>query len=150
MKDKRINPNSIVFMHYTLRLEDGSVADSSLDAGQPVQFVMGEEYISEAFEAALLGLRVNDKKHVHLAAKDAFGEVDEIKIANLPITQFSNFDELEVDTVMEFTNPNGGVSLGIIRRVMDNLVTVDFNHPLAGHDVDFDVQIVDIQSPEGE
>lgn len=144
MKEKIVKEDSEVVMHYTLHLEDGSVADSSLDYDKPAYFKMGEGNISEEFERQLLGLKVHDKKRIYLNAIDAFGEVMDQLIYAVPKDKFEHIQDLEVGSIIEFSFPNQEERPGIIRQISDNIIVVDFNHPLAGKNLMFDVQIVDI------
>jgi len=132
-------------MHYTLRLKDESVADSSLDEGKPGKFTIGEKHISQAFEKALIGLKAGDKKRIELKAEDAFGMPDEKNIYTVPREKFGTEEKLEVGMIMAFDLPDGGETSGVIRQFDEGLVVVDFNHPLAGQDVFFDVEIVEVQ-----
>lgn len=149
MKEKTIQKDSEVLMHYTLRLHDDSIADSSLDHDRPVYLKMGEEHISEEFERQLLGLKVKDKKRIYLQPIDAFGEIQEQLIYALPRDKFNQLENLEVGTIVAFTFPQQGEQPGIIRQISDNIIIVDFNHPLAGQSVMYDVDIVDID-PEAK
>lgn len=144
MKEKSIQKDSGVLMHYTLRLHDDSIADSSIDHDKPAYFKMGENYISEEFERQLLGMKVKEKKRIYLQPIDAFGEVQEQLIYAIPRGKFGHIDNIEVDTIVAFTFPDQEERAGIIRQVSDEIVVVDFNHPLAGQSVMFDVDIVDI------
>src|SRR3990167_4049502 len=143
MTEKIIKEDSRVVMHYTLRLRDDSIADSSLDHDKPSFFVMGEDYISPEFERQLLGMKKGEKKRIYLNAVDAFGEVLEQLIYALPREKFSHLDHIEEGAIIAFTFPNQGEQAGIIRQVNEGLVVVDFNHPLAGQNLMFDVQIVE-------
>jgi FKBP-type peptidyl-prolyl cis-trans isomerase SlpA len=140
---KTIAKNSLVAMHYTVRLMDGSVADSTLDEDKPAVFEMGAGDISEAFEAALIGMAVGEEKRVDLKAIDAYGEHDLRNVKLLPQERFPKA-HLEPGTIMEFDSKAGDSMAGIIRSVDNGLVTVDFNHMLAGQDLTFDVKIVEI------
>lgn len=143
MTEKKVAPDSAVIMHYTLHLMDGSVADSTLDANQPVQVNMGQGDISQTFENALLEMKIGDKKRIHLQAVDAYGEVDTRFIYTLPEEKFKDIPDLEIGSIVEFETPNGPMP-GIVRRMDNGLIWVDFNHPLAGRELYFDVEIVDI------
>lgn len=145
MIEKIIKEDSQVVMHYTLRLQDDSIADSSLDHDKPSFFVMGEDYISPEFERQLLGMKKGEKKRIYLNAMDAFGEVQEQLIYALPREKFSHLDPIEEGMIVAFTFPNQGEQAGIIRQVNEGLVVVDFNHPLAGQNLMFDVQIVEVE-----
>ena len=150
MTDKKIEVNSIVIMHYTLRLEDDSVADSTLDEDKPAIFQMGAGHISEAFEQQLLGLKVNDKKRITLKPQEAFGMPLEENIYTVPSSRFDNINDLSVGSIVAFSQGEHGEIPGIIRGISDGLVVVDFNHPLAGRQVTFDVQIVEIRDNDTE
>lgn len=148
MKDQIIKEDSRVLMHYTLRLPDDSIADSSLDHDKPAFFEMGEDYISPEFERQLLGMKVGEKKRIYLNAVDAFGEVQEQLIYALPREKFTHLDNIEEGTIVAFTFPNQEEQPGVVRQMSEGIVVVDFNHPLAGQNLMFDVQIVGIDEAE--
>lgn len=139
-----INRHSTILAHYVMHLEDGSVAESTYHHEQPVKFVLGDGSLSESLEAALIGLKVGDKASVTLKPHEAFGLPEEANIMNLPRSHFQAELPLEEGLIMEFNQPNGMVLPGVIRRVMDDLVLVDFNHPLAGRTVTMTVEIMEI------
>lgn len=142
---KKITPNSIVYMHYTLRLQDGSVADSSLDEDKPGRLQMGLGNVSDAFESELLGLKVGDEKRIHLKAADAYGDPDPRNVKMLPEEKFMG-QAIEVGSIIAFETQDGEEMPGVIKKIDNGLVVVDFNHPLAGQDLTFDVKIVDIEN----
>lgn len=142
---KTVAADSVLLMHYTLHLKDSSVADSSLDADQPMYLHMGQGDISDAFEKALLGLQVGERKRVHLQPEDAFGEYESRLVTSIPSDRFDNWDELEEGTLLGFQQGDSQEEMpGVVRHIDEGLVTVDFNHPLAGQEVWFDIEIVDI------
>jgi FKBP-type peptidyl-prolyl cis-trans isomerase SlpA len=145
---KVIGPESLVLMHYTLRLADESVADSTLDDDKPAMFQIGAGHISEAFEQQLIGMTVDEKKRVRLKPEDAFGYPIEENIYTVPSKRFDNLEKLEEGMIVGFAQPDGQEVPGVIRSVTDGLVIVDFNHPLAGQEVIFDLQIVNIDPEE--
>lgn len=142
---KVIESNSTIIAHITMKLSDGSAADSTKVNNKPAKIVMGDESISPAFEQQLLGLVVGDSKEFTLAAVDAFGEVNPDNIHYVDATKFTAEVPAKVGNIVTFTQP-GGIELpGMITDVTGDSVTVDFNHPLAGQAVTFVIDVVDIE-----
>ncbi|WNC67634.1 FKBP-type peptidyl-prolyl cis-trans isomerase [Thalassotalea nanhaiensis] len=140
---KTIVADSSILMHITMKLSDGSAADSTKVNNKPAKVNMGDQSLSPAFEQQLLGLSQGDSKEFTLAAKDAFGDVNPENIHYLDRQKFNSETPAEVGSIVTFTQPGGEIP-GIIREVNDLSVTVDFNHPLAGQDITFAVDVVDI------
>lgn len=143
--DKLIKSDSEVSLHIDIRLKDGSIADSTRNIGKPMIFKMGEEVFSDKLEQSLLGLKAGDKKKVMLFPNEAFGEAHPANIYQIPKIQLAKMaDEYEVGTIILFAQPNGKQMPGIVREIQETEVTIDFNHPLAGQVVLFDVEIVGV------
>ena len=143
-----IQKNSILTLHFDLRLKDGSIAESTRNIGKPMQVQLGQGVFSEALEQKLLGLKVGDKPKIMLMPEDAFGEAHPANIYQVPKSQFSrhNFDTpLEIGLIIAFMQPNGVELPGIIRAIETEEVTVDFNHPLAGQVILFDIEILAVE-----
>ena len=143
MSDKVIASDSNLLMHITMKLSDGSAADSTKVENKPARVNMGDQSLSPAFEQQLIGLKAGDSKEFTLAAADAFGEVNPENIHYLDRQKFTVDTLPEVGTIMTFSQPGGEIP-GIIRDVNDLSVTVDFNHPLAGQEITFAVDVVEI------
>jgi FKBP-type peptidyl-prolyl cis-trans isomerase SlpA len=139
-----VQANSSVLAHYVMNLSDQSVAESTYHEQQPVKFVMGDGSLSEPLEQALLGKAVGDKTTVELAPQDAFGSAEPDKVMNLPRSHFPEDMELSEGLIVSFHQPNGVEVPGMIRRLMGDLVLVDFNHPLAGQTVTLTLEIMEI------
>lgn len=141
-----ITPTSTVSMHLDIRLKDGSMADSTRSLGEPMRFTMGEEVFSDKLEASLVGLKAGDKTKVMLLPHQAFGEPHPANIFEVPRSRFKDMpaEELEPGNIIAFAQLDGREMPGIIRSVQDQEVTVDFNHPLAGEVVLFDIEIVEV------
>ena len=137
-----IGNNSEVLMHFDLKLEDGSAADSTRVNNKPAKMRMGDGSLTANFEACLLGLAQGDKKSFKLEANDAFGMPNPDNIHHMDKNRFGGDVELEPGVIMAFAQPDGTEIPGIIREVAGDSVTVDFNHPLAGQTVIFDVEIL--------
>ena len=106
---------------------------------------MGDGSLSENFEACLLGLEAGTEKSIELKAQDAFGMPNPDHIHYMDRAKFVGDSEVEVGTIMAFSGPDGMEIPGIITDIAGDSVTVDFNHPLAGQDVTFDVNILAVE-----
>lgn len=146
MKDSRIAENSEVLMHFSIRLADGSAVDSTKVDNKPAKFVMGDGSLTPAFEACLLGLREGQSETFTLAPESAFGLPNPDNIHHLELSKFSHDVPAEIGTIISFTQANGEEIPGIIREVVADSVTVDFNHPLAGQTVTFEVDVLEVLS----
>lgn len=140
-----VEKNSQLIAHITMKLSDGSAADSTKVNNKPSVINMGDQSLSPAFEQQLLGMNVGDSKEFTLAAKDAFGEPNPDNIHYVDATKFSVDTPAEVGSIVTFTQP-GGVELpGMITDVSGGSVTVDFNHPLAGQPITFVIDLIEIK-----
>lgn len=144
MRDDIITPSSQVLMHIIIRLDDGSIAENTRRTGRPSLVTLGDYSISQVFESHLLGLTVGDKKEFRLTPNDAFGENNSSNHMIFPLSQFSTDMEIEPGVIIEFENKNGTQLLGVIQSIEEDKVTVDFNHPLAGHPVQFEIEILEV------
>lgn len=133
-----------VVLHFTIKLTDDSVADSTKMSGKPAKFRMGDGSLTENFEACLVGLKAGDDREFELEAKDAFGEPNPDNIYQVDATKFSAETKPEVGAILAFTQPDGTDLPGIVRGINEQFVTIDFNHPLAGQRVRFAVEIIDV------
>ncbi|MEW6982142.1 FKBP-type peptidyl-prolyl cis-trans isomerase [Colwelliaceae bacterium 6471] len=140
-----IQENSTIIVHITMKLSDGSAADSTKVNNKPAKIIMGDASISPAFEAQLKGMAEGESKEFTLTAKDAFGELNPDNIHYMDINKFSTDAPAKVGNIITFTQP-GNVELpGMITDVSGSSVTVDFNHPLAGQAVTFVIDVIEIQ-----
>lgn len=141
-----IQSDSQIVVHITMKLADGSAADSTKVHNKPAKIIMGDKSISPAFEAQLIGLKAGDTKEFTLEAVDAFGELNPDNIHYVDASKFSAEAPAKVGNIVNFTQP-GGIELpGMITDVSGSSVTVDFNHPLAGQAVTFIIDVVNILS----
>lgn len=141
--EQLIEPGSEVVMHFTLTLKDGTVADTSRE-GDPLRFTMGDGSLIKGLELALYGLKEGDMQVLGIDPQNAFGFPDESNIHDMPRSDFPADMELEAGLIIEFSTPSGEAVPGAILEVGDTTVKVDFNHPLAGHEITFDVEIISI------
>lgn len=139
-----IGPGSEVTMNFTLTIENGLVADAS-EPGEPMTFCMGDGSLIHGLEMALVGLKVGDRQRVELDPLNAFGYSDADSVHAMPRSEFADELPLDVGTIIAFGTPSGDEIPGAIKEVKGDKVIVDFNHPLAGHDIIFEVEILDIK-----
>ncbi|WP_412972513.1 FKBP-type peptidyl-prolyl cis-trans isomerase [Glaciecola sp. MF2-115] len=140
-----IGDNSEVILHFDLKLEDGSAADSTRVNNKPAKMVMGDGSLTKNFEDCLRGLTAGDKKSFKLNADDAFGMPNPDNIYHVDRTKFAADTPVEVGMIIAFAQPDGSELPGVIRSAEGHSVTVDFNHPLAGQNVSFDVEIIEVR-----
>jgi FKBP-type peptidyl-prolyl cis-trans isomerase SlpA len=145
---QQIAADSSVLFHFAIKLEDGSVADSTALHGKPARLRMGDGSLTDTFEQCLLGLQQGEAKSFTLAPEQAFGLSNPDNIYHLDRAKFGADMDPKVGTIMVFDQPNGSELPGIIRAVEGMSVTVDFNHPLAGHTVTFEVEILAVDDED--
>ncbi len=146
---EQVIDSSAVLVHFTLKLEDGSTAESTLSHGKPALFRLGDGSLSDALENELLGLQVGDKKAFTLSPESAFGNSSPDLVQFFPLRDFIETGVPDAGTIMLFTTRDGSEMPGVVREVTEGSVTVDFNHPLSGQSIDFDIEILKID-PEVE
>ena len=133
-----------VFVHYTGRFEDGKVFDSSLD-GSPLDFVVGEGGLIEGFEKGVMGMAVGEKKTIKLTPEEGYGPYDEKSVFDVPVENFGEKPELEKGMQIVVTPQSGGDFLATIIDFDDKTVKLDTNHPLAGKNLTFELELIDIK-----
>lgn len=144
----RIETGSRVSLHFSLRLADGMVAESSFD-DEPLTFVLGDGSLDQALEYALLGLKPGDRQVLTLDPGQAFGSRDAEAIQWLATDQFPQGMQLDIGEVIGFSDPEGVEVAGIILEHDGQRVKVDFNHPLAGREIEFEVEILSVEQTTG-
>lgn len=142
-----IGPGCQVSMHFTLSLADGTVADSSV-GHDPISFILGDGSMIHGLEMALYGLKAGDQQCLSIEPRDAFGFPDPDNIHDMPREEFPADVDLKPGLIMSFSTPSGEEIPGAIMEVNEAMVKVDFNHPLAGHEIIFEVEILEIRPPQ--
>ncbi|WP_019677101.1 FKBP-type peptidyl-prolyl cis-trans isomerase [Arsukibacterium perlucidum] len=141
---QQIGANSTVLFHFDITLTDGSAAESTRVRNKPAKLQMGDTSISPAFEANLLGMAEGAKKTFTLEPLDAYGMPNPDNIYYIDRSKFSNDAPAKVGSIIGFAMPDGSELPGLVREVVGDSVTVDFNHPLAGQTLTFNVEIVKV------
>ena len=135
-----ITAGSKVSMHFSLTLEDGTVAEDSFD-NDPLEFTMGDGSLNEGLELGLYGMQAGDEETLTMSAEQTFGFHDPDNIHEMPLSDFDPDTPLEEGMIIGFTTPAGDEVPGMVKEVGDDMVKVDFNHPLAGHELVYRVRI---------
>ncbi len=135
--------NDTVKVHYTGRLNDGTVFDSSVER-EPLQFTLGEGQVIPGFENAVLGMTAGESKTITIAADQAYGPRRDDLVLAVGRDQFPPDITPEVGQQLQVRQTNGDVALVTVTEVGEAAVKLDANHPLAGHDLTFDIQLVEI------
>lgn len=143
MSEYRIDEGMEVTLHFTLKLEDGAVVDSTKEKA-PATFQLGDGNLPPGFEAPLKGLTDGDTGSFEIAPEHAFGQHNPQNIQRLKREDFGD-EALEVGTVMSFADPSGGELPGVISAIDGDQVDVDFNHPLAGRTLTFEVEVISVK-----
>lgn len=132
-----------VTLEYTLRLEDEAVISSNV-GGDPLTYVHGDQQIVPGLEEALEGLSVGDSKQVTVAPEKGYGAVNPEEFQEAPKDQIPP-DAQKVGAQLQATFPDGRQAFPRVAEVRPETVLLDFNHPLAGRTLRFDVTVMDVQ-----
>jgi len=139
----KITENSTVTVNYTGRLEDGVVFDSSLNEGRtPLKATLGQNQLIPGFERGLVDMEVGDKKTIEIPYLEAYGEynkslVGEVEKAKVP-------DNVQVGAMLQTQSPNGPMNVKVV-EIKEDVVVLDANHPLAGKNLIFDLEVVEVE-----
>ncbi|MFT5721746.1 MAG: FKBP-type peptidyl-prolyl cis-trans isomerase SlpA [Motiliproteus sp.] len=132
-----------VSLHFTIELESGELVDSTREKS-PATFEYGDGNLLPGFEQALLGLAAGDKTRVRIAPEQGFGMRNPNNIQRYAVTDFKDI-ELEPGLMISFSDPSQGGLPGIVDSIDGDRVMIDFNHPLAGKMLYFDVEITAVE-----
>ncbi len=136
-----------VVVNFSLSLEDGSEVDSNF-GGEPVEFTIGDGNLLPGFEHQLFGMSAGDRKIFTVLPENAFGQINDNNVQLIPRKQFDDGFELEIGLLYSFADASGGELPGMILSFDENEVEIDFNHPLAGRTIMFDVLVHRVEPAE--
>lgn len=139
----KVKDGDTVKVHYTGTLEDGSVFDSS-ENREPLEFTLGQGQLIPGFEKAVIGLGVGDTTSVDIPSEEAYGEVREDLVINVPKDQLPEDVEPKVGMQLQLNQPDGQPVPVRITEVSEAELTLDANHPLAGKDLSFSIELVEV------
>ncbi|WP_431135925.1 FKBP-type peptidyl-prolyl cis-trans isomerase [Psychroserpens mesophilus] len=140
----QVKQNDTVRVHYTGKLKDGQVFDSSEDR-EPLEFTLGQGMLIPGFEKAVIDMKVNDKKTVDIPVEDAYGDVNKDLFHKVEKAQLPETIKPEVGVGLVSKDANGNEHQFRIAEVKEDHIIVDGNHPLAGRELIFDLELVEIK-----
>jgi len=144
----KIADRTYVAIDYTLTLDSGKVVEKS-DPGQPLEFVCGMGHMIPGLENAITGMEKGQNAKIDVEPADAYGMPREEMTTELARTNFPKGVELTVGQVFQADGPHGPISF-VVREIRPENVLADFNHPLAGEHLHFDVTIAEVREPTEE
>ena len=139
-----VSSKQIVQMSYKGTLVDGTVFSQS-EEGKPLEFLVGGGTIIPTLEKGMLGMKVGEKRTIQVKGAEAYGEYDKTAVQRMPRKQLPKDLELKVGGQYQFNSPGGPIVVSVT-ALDDATVTLDFNHPLAGKDLTFEVTVVKIRA----
>lgn len=146
MTEQRIAQGAQVTLHFAIKLENGDVVDSTFDK-QPASFTVGDGNLLPGFEMALYGLKGGDQRSLPIAPEQGFGQPNPQNVQIMPRSSFAEM-ELSEGLLVIFNDAANAELPGVVKSFDDASVTVDFNHPLAGKSLTFDVEIIEVKSAD--
>ncbi len=135
---------SIVKVHYTGTLKDGTMFDSSVER-EPLEFTIGEGRLLKDFEGAIVGMAVGDKKTIDIDAENAYGVYQDNLQMTVQRSQLPADMEPQVGMQLQTTLQEGHVVILVVKEILENDVVLDANHPLAGKDLTFELELMEIK-----
>jgi FKBP-type peptidyl-prolyl cis-trans isomerase SlyD len=144
----KITRDKVVSLHYTLRNDSGDTIDSSTGA-EPLAYLHGSGNILPGLENALEGREPGEKLSVRLVAKDAYGERSDALVQVVPRKALATIGKIRVGTQFH-AQVQGGARVMTITAVEKDEITIDANHPLAGVDLNFEVEVIDVRDASAE
>lgn len=142
-----VSEGTRVFLNFSISLEDGSEVDTNF-GGDPVDFAIGDGSLLPGFERLIFGMSAGERQMFTVSPENAFGQPNDNNVQYLPRDQFDDDVDLEIGLVFSFADASGGELPGMIISFDEEEVSVDFNHPLSGRTILFDVLIHRVEPAE--
>ncbi len=147
----KVAKDTVVVMNYVLKdKETGDVIDRSDFHGEPIAFLVGANNIIPGLEERMIGMEEGEKKTIEVPSKEAYGEWDENLVQKVPREYFKNIPHLEKGMPIQGQTEDGHILEMVIIDFDENEVTVDMNHPLAGRDLVFEIEVVKVREATEE
>lgn len=141
---RKAQKGDTVKVHYTGKLDDGMVFDSSQQRGQPLEFTLGQGRLIRGFENAVMDMAVGETKMVKIPPEEAYGPRYEDLVRTMERSKFPPKIEAREGVFVNIRQSDGGMLEAMITGVTDDAVTLDANHPLAGKTLTFEIELVEI------
>jgi len=139
-----IGQNKVVTMNYTLRDSEGNVIQTTNNR-EPFQYLSGNNQILPNLEKEIDTMIIGSKKNIKIAAKDAYGEYNDLAVQQVDKRNFPKGVDLQVGMEFVANSPEGEQMPFVVKEINNEEVTIDFNHPLAGKDLEFDIELLDVR-----
>lgn len=133
-----------VMVHYRGTLDDGSVFDST-EGIEPLEFAIGSGAVIHGFDETVARMQVGEKITVKIPPRDAYGEYDPTKIEKGPMYAIPNAKDIEVGKLFYFVTEEGLRFPAKVVDVTEGIARIDYNHPLAGKDLNFEIELVEVR-----
>ncbi len=133
-----------VKVHYTVTLDDGTVFDTSA-GGEPLAFTLGQGLVIPGFEQAVIGMKVGESKTVDIPVEQAYGPYRDDLIVVVERDQLPEDLETEVGQQLQMSQTDGSYTVVTVTEVSETTITIDANHPLAGQNLTFEIELVEIE-----
>jgi FKBP-type peptidyl-prolyl cis-trans isomerase 2 len=140
----QVKENNTIKVNYTGKLSNGQIFDTS-EGKEPIEFVLGQGRLIPGFEKGLIDMKLNEKKTIEIAKDQAYGDVNDNLIQEIKRTELPQDMEPKVGMGLVSKSPDGKEINLMVVEVKDESIVIDGNHPLAGHDLIFDVEVVEIK-----
>ena len=141
----KIKTGDKVKVHYIGTLKDGKEFDNSIERKEPLELVIGEGKVLKDFENTVRTMSVGDKKSVKISSENAYGEVNPDAILKAPRNEFPEGFRFIIDERIQGNTKTGKPATATILEVTRTEVTLDMNHPLAGKDLNFEIELLEIE-----
>lgn len=135
--------NDTVIVHYTGSFTDGEVFDSSIDR-EPLEFTIGQGMVIPGFENGIIGMHEGDSKKINILAEDAYGPHREELLTTIERSQIPASIDIQIGMVLQMRSPDGGAANVSIRDINGKSVVLDLNHPMAGKELIFELNLVKV------
>lgn len=139
-----VKENSNVTVHYIGTLENGDEFDNSYKKGTPLSFTIGAGKVLKGFESPLVGKEMGDRVEISLSAKDAYGEINENAISEVERDKIPDNVKMEVGGFIRGKTQSGHDLIAKVLEIKENSYILDLNHPLAGKDLKFNIEILEV------
>ena len=140
---QQVKSGDKVKVHYHGRLQNGNTFDKS-EGREPLEFEVGSGMVIRGFDEGVTGMQVGEKKTIQIPFKDAYGPKNPEMIIDMPKEQFPKDMEIEIGMPLVMTNGQGQQFEVLVTQIKEKFIVLDANHPLAGEDLIFDLELVEI------
>ena len=136
----QVKENNTIKVNYTGKLSNGQIFDTS-EGKEPIEFILGQGRLIPGFEKGLIDMKLNEKKTIEIAKDQAYGDVNDNLIQEINKAELPQDMEPKVGMGLVSKSPDGKEINLMVVEVKDESIVIDGNHPLAGHDLIFDVEV---------